>query len=60
MNVKCELCEIEKPVNETKDWEVQHLHFDDANIDFLTCNNCKLASPSKYLEKLKQIGGADE
>ena len=53
--VKCELCEKQKELQQTNDWEMQHLHFEDDEIKFLTCEKCKLESPMKYLDKLHSL-----
>jgi len=54
MKVECRNCGIKKEVQDTKDWEMQHLHFAETEIEFLTCEKCKLLSPMVYLTKLSE------
>ena len=59
----CEMCDARES-NETKlvSWEMQYLHFTDADTDekletqMMTCDKCKLLSPLQYLEKLEERG----
>lgn len=34
-------------------WQMQHLHFGNLTIDFLTCENCKQLSPEIFLQTLR-------
>lgn len=54
MNVKCDHCGIEKEITTTDGWQMQHLHFsENEEIQYLTCDKCKLVSPMEYLEKIE-------
>lgn len=49
---KCFMCEQEKEDLKRSDgWEMQHLHFEDAEIELLTCDKCKEISPLKIADK---------
>lgn len=54
--IKCRICKkinkrqtIEE-ILDVKNWEMQHLHFADGELEFMTCPECKLLHPTKYLE----------
>lgn len=51
--VKCEVCGKEKQIAQTATWEMQHLHFADKEIEMLTCEECKLKSPTEFLQYIK-------
>ena len=42
---------------ELKDWQMQHMHFEDGERLFLTCDKCKTLNPMVMLEKLESEGG---
>jgi len=50
----CRQCGNEKNMSDKslKDWQMQHLHFEDGDIDFLTCEKCKTLSPMRWLETI--------
>lgn len=58
MKHKCEHCGKEKENLKKEDgWQMQYLYFSDADIEYLTCEDCKNASPMEYLEKLESRNG---
>lgn len=52
MRYECFMCEAAKELNGKEGWEMQHLHFDDEEVEVLTCNICKQKSPMEFMEKL--------
>jgi len=51
---RCAYCEKEKTDLIPEDgWQMQHLHYENEVIQFLTCDECKLLPPIKYMEKIK-------
>lgn len=54
---KCDHCEkVVFDLEKEDGWEMQHLHFSDTEITYLTCDKCKLISPMEYLDKLQKKG----
>lgn len=61
--VKCRLCP--EKINRLnfvglKQWEMQHMHFSDGELEFMTCPKCKTINPMKMLEMLGEshrLGG---
>lgn len=53
---KCEYCgKLEKPASlKLVNWQMQHLHFGDDTIKFLTCDDCKIKSPLDFLAKIEK------
>jgi|GEM_PF-6199960 len=50
----CDYCQKYNPNLKMEDgWQMQHLHYEDEVIQFLTCETCKLLSPTKFMEKIK-------
>lgn len=52
--VKCRLCDAwERRVSAAlSDWEMQHMHFSDGELEFMTCPKCKTMNPIEMLEKI--------
>jgi hypothetical protein len=42
------------------DWEMQHIHLQARDVDFLTCEKCKKLSPMSWLEKIRKPADESE
>lgn len=54
--IKCRICGAVEPrenIGALRNWEMQHFHFSDGDLDFMTCPNCKTISPLEMMEKIK-------
>lgn len=54
LNCSCDYCGKQQNRLTCENWEMNHLHFDDADIDFLTCEKCKLLDPWIFVDKLEK------
>ena len=54
--VQCRLCKVveSRLSANLKDWEMQHMHFEDGELQFLTCSKCKKLNPMVMLERLAE------
>lgn len=60
MIFECFVCKTKEDNREIlKTWEIQHLHFDDANLDVLTCVKCKDIHPYELLEQIVNRASED-
>lgn len=52
---KCKFCDEQAKSGSTelRLWEMQHLHFEDEDIDILLCPKCKTMSPMDMLKGLE-------
>ena len=60
MKAQCGVCkkEVEYGKPELKDWQMQHLHFSDAEIQLLTCNTCKNLHQMEFLKYIEPTPAA--
>lgn len=51
----CDSCGKEQLRTSCDDWLMNHIHFADADIDFLTCEKCKNISIMDHQQKIFDV-----
>jgi hypothetical protein len=56
----CDYCGKNEFRYDCADWEMQHIHLQARDVDFLTCEKCKKLSPMSWLEKIRKPADESE
>lgn len=53
--VQCRICKVfenRMAIDKLAKWEMQHMHLEEGELEFLTCPKCKEMNPIEMLEKI--------